>query len=201
MLIQAVPKMIEDGCPAERKLEPSAEHVEGKFSDEPGPSMEPIVRQGRESLIVDSYDAQNRGDIEFSNPFQSTFSTTPFHSEARPAAIVHSPGIMNLLTLLLLLTLQVVKLWNCCIQWLRILEWKGTRSLWMCNLCFLMRVRDIYAYRVSYNFWIIFWNTCSYMSIQTCLCFDLFDVNWWNYLNAVVSMEFISNNSYVFLLS
>ena len=107
MLTQAAPKMIEDGCPVERKLEPSA--IGGDFSDEPGPSMEPIVRQGRESLIVDSYDAQNRGDIEFSNPFQSTFSTTPFHSEARPAATVHSPGIMNLLTLLLL-TLQVVKL-------------------------------------------------------------------------------------------
>ena len=43
MLTQAAPKMIEDGCPVERKLEPSA--VGGDFSDEPGPSMEPIVRQ------------------------------------------------------------------------------------------------------------------------------------------------------------
>ena len=102
MLTQAAPKMIEDGCPVERKLEPSA--VGGmEFSDEPGPSMEPIVRQGRESSIVNSYDAQNRGDIEFSNPgeFQETFSTTPIPSEARPAATIHLPGIMNLLTLCL----------------------------------------------------------------------------------------------------
>lgn len=94
MLIQAAPKMTDDGFPAERQLEPSAEHL--GFYPEEGPLVEPVVGQGHESSI-DVYDARNRAEIEISqNPLlQETFSIPPFHSEVHSAPSVHAPGTMN----------------------------------------------------------------------------------------------------------
>lgn len=99
MLIQAAPKMTDDGFLAERQLEPSAEHdfPVGFYPEERSPLAEPVVGRGHESS-VDVYDARNRAEIEISqNPLlQETFSIPPFHSEARSAPGVHAPVTQNI---------------------------------------------------------------------------------------------------------